>query len=73
VRHRVMRAALGEFLMCALSRNAMELRSKYAEAFLKKHGLKLGFMSFFVKAATAALVDQPVVNAGARGKRCGHV
>ena len=43
--------------------NAMEMRSKYKEAFQKKHNLKLGFMSAFVKAAAFALQDQPVVNA----------
>ncbi|XP_067941442.1 dihydrolipoyllysine-residue succinyltransferase component of 2-oxoglutarate dehydrogenase complex, mitochondrial-like [Watersipora subatra] len=43
--------------------NVMELRTKYKDAFLKKHGVKLGFMSAFVKAAGFALRDQPVVNA----------
>ncbi|RUS84968.1 hypothetical protein EGW08_007279 [Elysia chlorotica] len=43
--------------------NAMEMRSKYKDAFMKKHNLKLGFMSAFVKAAAFALQDQPVVNA----------
>ena len=41
----------------------MEMRNKYKEAFQKKHNLKLGFMSAFVKAAAFALQDQPVVNA----------
>lgn len=41
----------------------MEMRSKYKDAFLKKHGLKLGFMSAFIKASAFALQDQPVVNA----------
>ena len=36
----------------------------HKEAFLKKHGVKLGFMSAFLKAASFALMDQPVVNAG---------
>ncbi|GFR72754.1 dihydrolipoyllysine-residue succinyltransferase component of 2-oxoglutarate dehydrogenase complex, partial [Elysia marginata] len=43
--------------------NVMEMRNKYKDAFLKKHNLKLGFMSAFVKAAAFALQDQPVVNA----------
>jgi len=43
--------------------NAIALRNKYKDVFLKKHGLKLGFMSPFVKAAAYALQDQPVVNA----------
>ena len=43
--------------------NVMELRTKYKDAFLKKHGVKLGFMSAFVKASAYALQDQPVVNA----------
>jgi 2-oxoglutarate dehydrogenase E2 component (dihydrolipoamide succinyltransferase) len=41
----------------------MELRSKYKESFEKKHGAKLGFMSFFVKASVAALQNFPLVNA----------
>ena len=41
----------------------MDLRKKYGEAFEKKHGIKLGFMSAFVRAATLALQDQPTVNA----------
>ncbi|KAL4238924.1 hypothetical protein ACF0H5_003631 [Mactra antiquata] len=43
--------------------NIMEMRTKYKDAFLKKHGLKLGFMSAFIKASAYALQDQPVVNA----------
>ncbi|KAI5065498.1 hypothetical protein GOP47_0020193 [Adiantum capillus-veneris] len=43
--------------------NLMELRSQYNQKFLEKHGLKLGFMSCFVKAAVSALQQQPVVNA----------
>ena len=39
------------------------LRGKYKESFQKTHGVKLGFMSFFVKAATEALKKFPVVNA----------
>lgn len=42
----------------------MELRSKNKDAFLKAHGLKLGFMSAFTKAASYALQSMPVVNAG---------
>lgn len=40
----------------------MSLREKYKEAFQKKHGVKLGFMSFFVKAVVAALQDYPIFN-----------
>ena len=42
---------------------AMALRSEYKDAFEKKHGVKLGFMSFFVKACVAALKEFPAVNA----------
>lgn len=41
----------------------MALRSRYKDAFLKRHGVKLGFMSFFVKAAVEALREIPQVNA----------
>ncbi len=41
----------------------MATRALYKEAFEKKHGVKLGFMSFFVKASIAALKDFPSVNA----------
>lgn len=41
----------------------MAFRKKYLDAFTKKHGVKLGLMSPFVKAAANALMDQPVVNA----------
>jgi 2-oxoglutarate dehydrogenase E2 component (dihydrolipoamide succinyltransferase) len=41
----------------------MEMRSRYKEKFEKKHGVNLGFMSFFVKAAVEALRTYPVVNA----------
>lgn len=41
----------------------MEFRKQHQDAFLKKHGIKLGFMSAFCKAAAYALQDQPVVNA----------
>ena len=40
----------------------MELRKSVQEDFLKKHGVKLGFMSFFVKAVTQALKDVPSIN-----------
>lgn len=43
--------------------NITEMRTHYKDAFLKKHGIKLGFMSAFVKAAAYALTDQPAVNA----------
>lgn len=45
----------------------MDLRAKYKDVFEKKHGVKLGFMSFFVKAAIAALRQYPVVNASVDG------
>ncbi len=45
----------------------MDLRSKYKDKFEKEHGVKLGFMSFFVKAAVAALKKYPVVNASVDG------
>ncbi len=45
----------------------MELRARYKEKFEKEHGVKLGFMSFFVKAAVAALKRFPVVNASVDG------
>ncbi|MFN9093999.1 MAG: 2-oxoglutarate dehydrogenase complex dihydrolipoyllysine-residue succinyltransferase [Alphaproteobacteria bacterium] len=42
---------------------AMALRSEYRDAFERRHGVKLGFMSFFVKACIAALKEFPAVNA----------
>ncbi len=45
----------------------MDLRNRYKEQFQKEHGVKLGFMSFFVKAAVAALKKYPVVNASIDG------
>jgi len=45
----------------------MALRKKYQEKFEKEHGVKLGFMSFFVKAAVAALKRYPVINASIDG------
>ncbi len=46
----------------------IDLRKKYKDSFEKEHGVKLGFMSFFVKAAVAALKRYPVVNASVDGK-----
>ena len=43
--------------------NVMALRSQYKEVFEKRHGVKLGFMSFFTKAVIAALHEIPAVNA----------
>jgi len=45
----------------------MDLRNRYKDAFEKKHGIKLGFSSFFVKAAVHALKKFPVVNASVDG------
>ncbi len=45
----------------------MELRNRYKDKFEKEHGVKLGFMSFFVKAAVAALKRYPVLNASVDG------
>ncbi len=42
---------------------AQALRAAHGEAFERKHGVRLGFMSFFVKASVAALVEYPTVNA----------
>ena len=46
----------------------MKLRSDYRDAFEKRHGVKLGFMGFFVKAAAQALKDVPAVNAEIDGE-----
>ncbi len=46
----------------------MALRSQYKDAFEKRHGVKLGFMGFFVKACIAALKDVPSVNAEIDGQ-----
>lgn len=43
--------------------SVMALRNQYKDIFIKKHGIKLGFMSFFVKACTTALKEIPAVNA----------
>ncbi|HEV7821676.1 MAG TPA: 2-oxoglutarate dehydrogenase complex dihydrolipoyllysine-residue succinyltransferase, partial [Burkholderiales bacterium] len=45
----------------------MDLRNRYKEKFEKEHGAKLGFMSFFVKAAVTALKRYPIVNASIDG------
>ncbi|PAT32174.1 dihydrolipoyllysine-residue succinyltransferase [Vandammella animalimorsus] len=45
----------------------MELRKKYQDKFEKQHGVRLGFMSFFVKAAVHALKQYPIVNASVDG------
>ncbi|MCJ8158164.1 2-oxoglutarate dehydrogenase complex dihydrolipoyllysine-residue succinyltransferase [Sphingomonas sp. LaA6.9] len=45
----------------------MEARAKYKDLFEKKHGVRLGFMGFFVKAAVMALKDMPAVNASIEG------
>ncbi|NMD08250.1 MAG: 2-oxoglutarate dehydrogenase complex dihydrolipoyllysine-residue succinyltransferase [Phyllobacteriaceae bacterium] len=48
--------------------NVMALRNSYKDVFEKKHGVKLGFMSFFVKAVIQALKDVPAVNAEIDGE-----
>jgi len=45
----------------------MEMRKRFQERFEKEHGVKIGFMSFFVKAAVAALKKYPVLNASVDG------
>lgn len=45
----------------------MDLRARYQDEFVKRHGIKLGFMSFFVKACCEALQRHPVVNASVDG------
>jgi 2-oxoglutarate dehydrogenase E2 component (dihydrolipoamide succinyltransferase) len=45
----------------------MDLRSRWKESFQKRHGVKLGFMSFFVKAAIGALREFPQLNAEIQG------
>ena len=75
-----LRARVAERLLQSQSQNAilttfnevnmgplMELRKKYQDKFEKEHGVKLGFMSFFVKAAVAALKKFPVLNASVDG------
>ncbi len=53
-------AMLTTFQECDMG-NLMELRTRHQELFVAKHQVKLGFMSAFVKAATAALIEVPVV------------
>ncbi len=45
----------------------MDIRKKYKEEFIAEHGVKLGLMSFFVKAATEALKKFPIINAATEG------
>ena len=59
-------ALLTTFNECDMT-TVMELRSQYKDAFEKKNGIKLGFMSFFVKAVVDALKAFPAVNAEIRG------
>lgn len=76
-----LRARIAERLLQSQSENAMlttfnevnmqavmDLRKKYKDQFEKEHGVKLGFMSFFIKAAVAALKKYPVLNASVDGK-----
>lgn len=55
-------AMLTTFNECDMSA-VMSLRSKYQESFQKRHGIKLGFMSFFIKATVDALQSVPAINA----------
>jgi 2-oxoglutarate dehydrogenase E2 component (dihydrolipoamide succinyltransferase) len=48
-------------------KSVMDVRARYKDQFEKKHGVKLGFMSFFVKAAVEALKRFPIVNASVEG------
>lgn len=48
-------------------KNVMDLRAKYKEIFEKRYGIKLGFMSFFIKAAVQALKEIPEINAEISG------
>ncbi|WCR53818.1 MAG: Dihydrolipoyllysine-residue succinyltransferase component of 2-oxoglutarate dehydrogenase complex [Wolbachia endosymbiont of Ctenocephalides orientis wCori] len=48
-------------------KNVMDLRAKYKDTFEKKRGIKLGFMSFFIKAAVQALKEIPEINAEISG------
>src|SRR5690606_6217906 len=59
-------ALLTTFNDCDMT-GVMEAREAYKELFAKKHGIKLGFMSFFAKAACLALKDVPAVNAYLEG------
>lgn len=60
-------AILTTFNECDMSR-VLELREQHKERFQQKHGIKLGFMSFFVKAAVEALKAFPEVNAEIQGE-----
>ena len=75
-----LRARIAERLVMSQSTNAIlttfnevnmqpviDLRNKYKDKFEKEHGVKLGFMAFFVKAAVAALKKYPVINASVDG------
>ena len=75
-----LRARIAERLLESQSTNAilttfnevnmqpvMDLRNKFKDKFEKEHGVKMGFMSFFVKAAVAALKKYPVLNASIDG------
>jgi len=55
-------AMLTTFQECDMG-NLMEIRSRHKDEFAKRHGVKLGFMSAFVKASTKALEELPAVNA----------
>jgi 2-oxoglutarate dehydrogenase E2 component (dihydrolipoamide succinyltransferase) len=59
-------ALLTTFNDCDMSA-VMDARNRYKDSFEKKHGVKLGFMSFFAKAACLALKDIPAVNAQIQG------
>lgn len=59
-------AMLTTFNECDMSA-VIEARAQYRDTFEKKHGVRLGFMSFFVKAAIVALRDLPAVNAEIHG------
>ena len=60
-------AILTTFNECDMSA-VMELRAKHQEAFTKEHGVKLGFMSFFLKATVAALKAVPAINSRIDGE-----
>ncbi len=64
-------AILTTFNEADLSR-VIELRARFKESFQKKHGVPLGFMSFFVKAAVEALTSFPIVNARIDGTDIVH-
>jgi 2-oxoglutarate dehydrogenase E2 component (dihydrolipoamide succinyltransferase) len=59
-------AMLTTFQECDMG-TLMELRGRYKDDFEKRHGVKLGFMSAFVKASAAALREVPAVNASIEG------